>query len=225
MSDATIDDIIDSARRGWEKKHPDSEDGFPRYLMQRLNAAGWSIAEQKHLEGIQSKNILYQIANLLASTGYYPNKTAIPALESIKSQAQVLVETGSWAIEPGGLMPHKEIPKPPKMNHRMQTLLFGHQDPPKYPTYQARTIVEVVLPRVIGRFLQKNSDYGENAQELGLKGQFADIWRKVGKLRAAWWEGKELKSEPATEVAEDLIAHLLLALYFADPEVDDWEDD
>jgi hypothetical protein len=85
----------------------------------------------------------------------------------------------------------------------------------EYPTEQARRIVEGILPRVICRFIAKNRDYGENAQTLGLRGQFADLHRKYGKLRRAWWEGEQLYSESDTEVAEDMIAHLLLALLFA----------
>jgi hypothetical protein len=109
----------------------------------------------------------------------------------------------------------------------MLAALFGEEHPHGYPHGQARRIIEIILPRVVRRYLEKSKDYGENAQTLGLKGQFADINRKFVKLKRAWWDDKELHSESAEEVAEDMIAHLLLSLLFLDEkksEVDDDED-
>lgn len=63
-------------------------------------------------------------------------------------------------------------------------------------------------------FSRKNMEYQENAQMLGVRGQFADIWRKIGKLKIALWEQQpeKLTSESPQEVLWDLIGHCLLTL-------------
>lgn len=71
-------------------------------------------------------------------------------------------------------------------------------------------------------FLKKNADYEaggfENHRVLGIKGQFADIWRKIAKLKAALWDGKELTQEPPREVLMDLIGHCFLTIAMIDRE-------
>jgi hypothetical protein len=71
-----------------------------------------------------------------------------------------------------------------------------------------------ILPEVMSLFAKKNAEYGENAFELGVRGQFSDIWRKIGKLRTALWDQdySKLTSESVEEVIRDLIGHLLLTL-------------
>ena len=82
------------------------------------------------------------------------------------------------------------------------------------PTVAAQQILMNVLPEVLRLFLAKNKDYGDEmgVMRLGPKGQFVDIWRKVGKLKGALWDGKELAGEQVPEIMMDLIGHLLLAL-------------
>ena len=82
---------------------------------------------------------------------------------------------------------------------------------------QVERILHDVLPRVIELFLQKVADYSNGeavnwANVLGDRGQFADIWRKVGKLQTGLWEGRELTGESVEEVVMDLIGHCLLIL-------------
>jgi hypothetical protein len=47
-----------------------------------------------------------------------------------------------------------------------------------------------------------------------VKGQFADIWRKIGKLKTALWDGRpdQLVSEDVDEVIRDLIGHCFITL-------------
>lgn len=73
-------------------------------------------------------------------------------------------------------------------------------------------IIDHGLPAVVWRFAGKCMDYGESAEELGIKAQFVDINRKVGKLRRALWLGMPLVDEQPEEVLEDMIAHCLLTL-------------
>ena len=81
-------------------------------------------------------------------------------------------------------------------------------------TDELRNILLQQLPEFLDLFIRKNREYGENAQTLGPKGQFADIWRKIAKLKTGLWEGKEdqLTSEGVDEILRDLIGHCLLTL-------------
>lgn len=77
---------------------------------------------------------------------------------------------------------------------------------------ELRNIAAMLTPEFLRLFAQKNKDYGNNAQELGLRGQFADIWRKIAKLKKSMWDGEELLFEGTDEVIMDLIGHLFLSL-------------
>lgn len=75
----------------------------------------------------------------------------------------------------------------------------------------------VHVPLLMKRFEEKAADYNSDGSlpfephtVLGVKGQFADIWRKIWKLKKALWDGVELKGEQPIELIDDLIAHLLL---------------
>src|SRR6185503_1867367 len=73
------------------------------------------------------------------------------------------------------------------------------------------------------QFAAKAQDYNDNQNEnhrvLGVRGQFADIWRKIGKLKKALWDGQPLVGEQPREILMDLIAHcfLTIAMMDADP--------
>jgi hypothetical protein len=69
-----------------------------------------------------------------------------------------------------------------------------------------------VLTRVVDEFARHAVDYEDAAEELGIKAQFVDINRKIGKLKRWMWQGKPLHGEQPDEVIMDLIAHLLLTL-------------
>lgn len=62
-------------------------------------------------------------------------------------------------------------------------------------------------------FVERNKKYGESANRLGMRGQYADINRKVVLLERWIWDGVEPEgSEGIVEVCEDLIGHLLLTI-------------
>lgn len=78
---------------------------------------------------------------------------------------------------------------------------------------QARRIIGIILPEFVRKFVEANKHYGpNNANVLGPAGQFADIWRKIGPLRRALWDGVELTREGPDEICKDLIGHLLLTI-------------
>lgn len=83
-----------------------------------------------------------------------------------------------------------------------------------YPTRAARVICEVVIPEWQNEFLRKNADYGETSDLLGAKGQFGEIWRKVGKLKRAMWDGAAMEFEGIDEILRDIIGHCALALFY-----------
>lgn len=92
----------------------------------------------------------------------------------------------------------------------------------------AKKIIEEFLPEWLEYFLKKNAGYGDMHHDLGLRAQFVDINRKVGKLRRAWWEGKNIGDENAREVLMDLIGHCFLSfelLADGDPceQLPEWE--
>lgn len=65
-------------------------------------------------------------------------------------------------------------------------------------------------------FVKKQIDYGDGADDLGLEGQYAELHRKITKLRRAMWEGHELVGEPLREVLMDLIGHCFLSMMYID---------
>lgn len=84
---------------------------------------------------------------------------------------------------------------------------------------QLRNILLQHLPEMLKLFIKKNSEYGagdaSSGTALGQKGQFADIWRKIGKLKTAIWDGNEHKlvTEGVNEILMDLIGHCFLTLH------------
>lgn len=79
------------------------------------------------------------------------------------------------------------------------------------PTKQAEHILLRVLPRVLELFLEKNKDYAD-WPDLGVRGEFVELWRKVHKLKRALWDDQELVSEQWDEIIMDMVGHCLLAL-------------
>jgi len=87
-----------------------------------------------------------------------------------------------------------------------------------WPSASAQQIMEQLLPEWRDLFLQKNADYGDSADDLGLAGQYSDIHRKLAKLRRALWDGKKLTGEQPREICMDLIGHLFLTIEMLDKE-------
>jgi hypothetical protein len=77
---------------------------------------------------------------------------------------------------------------------------------------QFKRIINQHLPRFIEKFADGAIDYRDDGEELGIKAQFVDLNRKLGKLRRFMWEGIPLRREQPDEVIMDLIAHLFLTL-------------
>jgi hypothetical protein len=73
-------------------------------------------------------------------------------------------------------------------------------------------IMECLLPEWSLHFTNKNIDYADDANRLGTKGAFVDIYRKVGKLKRAIWDGQELQGEQPREILIDLIGHCFLTI-------------
>lgn len=95
------------------------------------------------------------------------------------------------------------------------------------PTEQAAGIFKEQLPEWINNFMIKNAEYagvngsGEevnNSKFLGAKGQFADIWRKIWKLKSAIWDGKIMNFESPREMLGDVIGHSFLTIVAIDEE-------
>lgn len=82
-------------------------------------------------------------------------------------------------------------------------------------TPELRAIIAHHLPQWAELFASKNSEYGSgSAFELGERGQFSDIYRKIIKLKRAMWDADEsvLTTEGVDEIIMDLIGHCFLTL-------------
>jgi hypothetical protein len=105
------------------------------------------------------------------------------------------------------------VQHPTGREHRVTFTLWG------WETEQLRQIMIHHLPEWARLFASKNAEYGAGNQAsgtaLGQRGQFADIWRKIGKLKTGIWDGNEdqLTSESVDEILLDLIGHCFLALH------------
>lgn len=76
-------------------------------------------------------------------------------------------------------------------------------------------ITSKLLAEIESKMLKDANEYGTtNHRVLGEKGQFADIWRKIGKLKRAMWEDADTSDwrESPRTIAMDLIGHLLLTI-------------
>lgn len=115
--------------------------------------------------------------------------------------------------------------RPPKLHDSritdVQHIIVDRMD--AQMTGQAKRIFREVVPKALELFARKSKTYelaaGNLAEELGVKGQWGDIYRKVMKLKAPLWEGKPVftdgqyaEFEDTREVLEDLLGHVLLAL-------------
>lgn len=83
------------------------------------------------------------------------------------------------------------------------------------PNEQALRVIQGVLPGVLELYLGKSRDYGGSLGDmigLGTKAAFVDIWRKVGKLKRAMWDGQKMVGEQVDEILADLVGHVLIIL-------------
>lgn len=71
-----------------------------------------------------------------------------------------------------------------------------------------------IMDQAQALFKDKNRGYGDTSYALGARGQFADVWRKVGKLRHTLWDGNEAVGEDMEEMLMDLIGHCALTIDF-----------
>lgn len=100
--------------------------------------------------------------------------------------------------------------------HNLSINLF----PATRPSDDVGHMVEVIAADALAMFVSKAADYGDDsfstANLLGEAGQFAELYRKLGKLYGPMWQGKELAHEQPREILMDLIGHCLLAINYID---------
>jgi hypothetical protein len=81
-------------------------------------------------------------------------------------------------------------------------------------SHELLVIATKIMPEWLALFARKNRDYGSgSAYELGVRGQYSDIHRKMIKLKRAMWDGEQLDFEDTEEIIKDLISHLFLTLH------------
>lgn len=82
---------------------------------------------------------------------------------------------------------------------------------------QAERVTKAILEALL-LFLKKNPGYGDTAYVLGARGQYADMNRKMGKLKHTLWDGHEAVGESVVEMLQDLIGHAGLTIDFIQQE-------
>jgi hypothetical protein len=83
------------------------------------------------------------------------------------------------------------------------------------PNEQAERVLTKIVPSLLELYLKKSKDYGGDVGEmigLGPKAHFVDMWRKMGKLKRALWDGVELEGEKPEEIMMDLVGHIFIIL-------------
>jgi len=84
-------------------------------------------------------------------------------------------------------------------------------------------MLDEILPDLKERLLHKSADYGEVFRELGVRGQYSDMHRKMHKLKKALWDGEQLKGEQPPEILSDLFGNILITLYLLEKDEDHTE--
>ena len=78
--------------------------------------------------------------------------------------------------------------------------------------------MELILDDALDSWRVKRHDYRDAFLELGAKGQFSEIWRKVKKLKVSVWDGYDLSGESPAQVAKEIIPHCMMMVYLLDRE-------
>lgn len=78
---------------------------------------------------------------------------------------------------------------------------------------QAVRVTRIIIA-ALEKFWQKNDGYGDTAYALGARGQYADMNRKMGKLKHTLWDGSPAVGESMVEMLQDLIGHAGLTIDF-----------
>lgn len=103
-----------------------------------------------------------------------------------------------------------ELPaeNPARIHGRIQVQV--HDETPR----QIDELLTNDFERFIQLFNERTIEYGDHAFLLGSRGQFADMSRKMGKLKTGIWDDNHgaLVSEGVEEVVLDMIGHCFLTL-------------
>lgn len=82
-------------------------------------------------------------------------------------------------------------------------------------------ILNEYLPEIDARMRISGEHYGyETHNDLGLRGQYVDMYRKWCMLKRIMWEGHKTTREPLREILMDMIGHCLLSVAVVDKGVD-----
>jgi hypothetical protein len=73
--------------------------------------------------------------------------------------------------------------------------------------------MDEILDDALQDWYHKRKDYRDAFLDLGSKGQFSDMWRKMRKLKIAVWEDEPLQGEQPEQIAREIIPHCLMMIY------------
>lgn len=78
---------------------------------------------------------------------------------------------------------------------------------------QAQRVLQIIA-QATDLFIRKNAGYGDTGYVLGARGQYADMNRKMGKLKHTLWDGNDPVGESNEEMLMDLMGHCGLTIDF-----------
>lgn len=105
----------------------------------------------------------------------------------------------------------------PRTDMNLPEFYIALYPPPGSVSAQALRVLEHARG-ALQKFLEKNQGYGSTAYNLGARGQYADINRKMGKLKHTLWDGNDPVGEDMIEMLQDLVGHCLLTIDFIEQE-------
>jgi hypothetical protein len=74
-------------------------------------------------------------------------------------------------------------------------------------------MINKILPLLSEHLYHKSADYGDVFKELGVKGQYSDMHRKMQKLKKSLWDNEVLIGEQPEEILADLFGNILITLW------------
>lgn len=128
--------------------------------------------------------------------------------------------TGGAIARALGTLPEDQRNYPVQYQERADrwwTVSVRFEMPPEARTDQMDAILSRVLPRLLRHFAVKHAEYGPQLDDdLGAPGHFADISRKMKKLRRYLWDGVKVPpgAESVQQIMEEMVGHLLFALFW-----------
>lgn len=136
---------------------------------------------------------------------------ALKSMQEVRDDAHRFIHKASIATGGNGLSSHRPAMPEKSLFSQLSVLLSEAQR----QNQVAAEITGPLLLEWLSQFIEKNKGY-KPGWDLGMSGEYAEIFRKTGKLHHSIWDGEKLEGEQPREVVMDLIGHCFLFLVHCD---------